>query len=97
MDLGFWRDLVLFYLLSMQLIVTLVAAGGLYLCVRGAQRVRRRATDGMHRLRRTSGNLRSQSDQLAERVATPWIRSAATVARAQASIRALLPGRSKPV
>ncbi|MFM7582622.1 MAG: hypothetical protein ACKO9F_07875 [Caldilinea sp.] len=97
MDLGFWRDLVLFYLLSMQLIVTLVAAGVLYLCVRGAQRVRHRATEGMHRLRSSSSSMRSRSDQLAERVAAPWIRSAAAVARAKASVRALLPGRSKLV
>jgi hypothetical protein len=92
MDLAFWRDLSLFYLLTMQLVVTLLTAVVLYFVVRGVMIARRKATNGVRLARYYVGIGREQSVKFADKAATPLVRAHGEVARDTAILRALLPG-----
>lgn len=92
MDLAFWRDLSLFYLLTMQLVVTLLTAVVLYFVVRGVMIARRKATNGVKLARYYVGIGRDQSVKFADRAATPLMRAHSEVARNAAILRTLMPG-----
>ncbi|MCS6826011.1 MAG: hypothetical protein NZ553_05275 [Caldilinea sp.] len=94
MDLAFWRDLSLFYLFTMQLIVTLLMAVALYFLLRAVVAMRRKATDGVRFARRYVAVAHNRSIQLADRAATPLIQVHVWFARAVAVVRTLRPGRS---
>ncbi|BAL99209.1 MULTISPECIES: hypothetical protein [Caldilinea] len=93
MDLSFWRDLSLFYLLTMQLIVTLLMAAALYFLLRAVVAMRRKATDGVHLARKYVGIAHDQGIRLADKGATPLIRMHARFAYGVAILRALRPGQ----
>ncbi|MFO7632787.1 MAG: hypothetical protein R6W76_09620 [Caldilinea sp.] len=93
MDLAFWRDLSLFYLLTMQLIVTLVTAVALYFVVRGVMIARRKATNGVKLARYYVGIGRDQTARFADKAADPLVRGHGEAARGAAVARTLLPGR----
>lgn len=93
MDLAFWRDLSLFYLLTMQLIVTLVTAVALYFVVRGVMIARRKATNGVKLARYYVGIGRDQTARFADKAADPLVRGHGEAARGAAIARTLLPGR----
>lgn len=93
MDLAFWRDLSLFYLLTMQLIVTLVTAVVLYFIVRGVMIARRKATNGVKLARYYVGIGRAQTARFADKAADPLVRGHGEAARSAAVVRTLLPGR----
>jgi hypothetical protein len=93
MDLAFWRDLSLFYLLTMQLIVTLVTAIALYFVVRGVMIARRKATNGVKLARYYVGIGRDQTARFADKAADPLVRGHGEAARGAAVARTLLPGR----
>ncbi len=92
MDLAFWRDLSLFYLLTMQLVVTLVTAVVLYFVVRGVMIARRQATNGVKLARYYVGIGRDQTARFADKAAEPLVRAHGEAAREAAVARALLPG-----
>jgi hypothetical protein len=92
MDLAFWRDLSLFYLLTMQLIVTLLMTLALYFLLRAVVAMRRKATGGVQLARKYVGVAHDRSLQLADKAATPLIRMHAQFARGVAVTRALRPG-----
>ncbi|MBE2239231.1 MAG: hypothetical protein IAE81_15690 [Caldilineaceae bacterium] len=96
MDLAFWRDISLFYLLSMQLVVTLLTAVALYFVVRGAMIARRKATSGVKLARYYVGIGRTQTAKFADKATTPLVRSHGAAARGDAIFRSLLPGRQAP-
>uniref|UniRef100_A0A7C1FFC6 Uncharacterized protein n=1 Tax=Caldilinea aerophila TaxID=133453 RepID=A0A7C1FFC6_9CHLR len=93
MDLSFWRDLSLFYLLTMQLIVTLLMAAALYFLLRAVVAMRRKATGGVHLARKYVGIAHDQGIRLADKGATPLIRMHARFAYGVAVLRALRPGQ----
>ena len=92
MDLAFWRDLSLFYLLLMQLVVTIITIVALYFVVRGVMLARSKATQGVKLARYYVGIGRDQSVKLADKAATPLLRGHGEAARGSATLRALLPG-----
>ena len=93
MDLAFWRDLSLFYLLTMQLIVTLVTAVALYFVVRGIMIARRKATNGVKLARYYVVIGRDQTARFADKAADPLVRGHSEATRGAAVARTLLPGR----
>jgi hypothetical protein len=92
MDLAFWRDVSLFYLLTMQLVVTLLTAVVLYFVVRGVMIARRKATNGVKLARYYVGIGREQSIKFADKAATPLVRAHIEAARDVAILRTLMPG-----
>lgn len=99
MDLAFWRDLSLFYLLTMQLVVTLFTAVLLYFVVRGVMIARRKATNGVKLARYYVGIGRDQTARFADKAAEPLVRAHGEAAREATVVRTLLPGgasNSKP-
>ncbi len=92
MDLAFWRDLSLFYLLLMQLVVTIVTAVALYFVVRGVMIARSKATQGVKLARYYVGIGRDQSAKIADKAATPLVRGHGEATRGATVLRALLPG-----
>lgn len=93
MDLAFWRDVSLFYLLLMQIVVTIVIAVVLYFVVRGVMIARRKATQGVELARHYIGIGRAQTVRFADKAAAPLVRSHGEAARYAATIEALLPRR----
>lgn len=93
MDLAFWRDISLFYLLLMQIIVTILTAVLLYFVVRGVMIARRKATQGVKLARHYVGIGRAQTATLADKATQPLVRSHGEAARSAAVVAALLPGR----
>ncbi|MFZ1768342.1 MAG: hypothetical protein WAU00_04040 [Caldilinea sp.] len=96
MDLAFWRDISLFYLLSMQIVVTLLTAVVLYFVVRGVMIARRKATSGVKLARYYVGIGRMQTTKFADKAATPLVRSHGMAARGDAIFRTLAPWRQAP-
>jgi hypothetical protein len=92
MDLAFWRDLSLFYLLLMQLVVTIATAVALYFVVRGVMIARSKATQGVKLARYYVGIGRNQSVKIADKAAAPLVRSHGEATRGATVLRALLPG-----
>ncbi|HHY57081.1 MAG TPA: hypothetical protein GYA08_16785 [Chloroflexi bacterium] len=93
MDLAFWRDVSLFYLLFMQIVVTIAIAVLLYFVVRGVMIARRKATQGVRLARNYVSIGRMQTTRLADRATAPLVRSHGEAARSAAMIAALLPRR----
>ncbi len=91
MDLAFWRDLSLFYLLTMQLVVTLLTVVVLYFVVRGVMIARRKATNGVKLARYYVGIGREQTARFADKAAEPLVRVHGEAAREAAVVRSLLP------
>ncbi|HAJ36256.1 MAG TPA: hypothetical protein DCL15_11235, partial [Chloroflexi bacterium] len=67
MDLAFWRDISLFYLLLMQIIVTIATIVLLYFIVRGVMSARRKATQGVKLARHYVGIGRTQTARFADK------------------------------
>jgi hypothetical protein len=93
MDLAFWRDLSLFYLLLMQIVVTIATVVLLYFVVRGVMIARRKATQGIKLARYYVGIGRTQTARFADKAAAPLVRGHGEVARGAAIVESLLPGR----
>lgn len=93
MDLAFWRDISLFYLLLMQIVVTIITAVLLYFVVRSVMIARRKATHGVKLARYYVGVGRTQTASVADKATQPLMHSHEEVARAAAIVAALLPGR----
>jgi len=93
MDLAFWRDLSLFYLLLMQIVVTIATIVLLYFVVRGVMIARRKATQGVKLVRYYVGIGRTQSAKFADKAAAPLVRGHGEAARGAAIVESLLPGR----
>jgi|GEM_PF-1222863 len=93
MNLAFWRDLSLFYLLTMQLIVTIIIVVALYFVVRGVMIARRKATQGVKLARYYVGIGRTQTARFADKAAAPLVRGHGEAARGAAIAESLLPGR----
>jgi len=92
MDLAFWRDISLFYLFSMQLVVTIMTAVVLYFVVRGVMIARRKATQGIKLARYYVGIGRTQTARFADKAAEPLVRGHGEAARGAAIVETLLPG-----
>lgn len=93
MDLAFWRDISLFYLLLMQIVVTIVTIVLLYFTVRGVMVACRKATQGVKLARYYVGVGRTQTVRLADKAAEPLVRGHGEAARGAAIVAALRPGR----
>lgn len=93
MDLSFWRDLALLYLLSIQCITALLMAVALYFLLRGTLAMRRRAAHGIHLARRYVTMVHDRGIRFADKSATPLIRMHARFAQGSAVIRSLRPGQ----
>lgn len=93
MDLAFWRDLSLFYLLLMQIIVTIFTIVLLYFVVRGVMLARRKATQGVKLARYYVEIGRTQTARFADKASEPLVRTHGEAAREAAILRALLPQR----
>jgi hypothetical protein len=93
MDLAFWRDVSLFYLLLMQIVVTIATIVLLYFVVRGVMIARRKATQGIKLARYYVGIGRTQTARFADKAADPLVRGHGEAARGVAIVEGLLPGR----
>jgi len=93
MDLRFWADVSLIYLIGMQLVPTILTIVALYFVVRGIMIARRKATTGIKLAQYYVGIARTQTTRFADKAADPLIRSHAEAARGEAVARSLLPHR----
>ncbi len=93
MDLAFWRDISLFYLLLMQIVVTIFTIVLLYFVVRGVMIARRKATQGIKLARYYVGIGRTQTAKFADKAAEPLVRGHGEAARGATIVATLLPGR----
>lgn len=97
MDLRFWADVSLIYLISMQLVPTILTIVALYYVVRGVMIARRKATTGIKLAQYYVGIARTQTNRFADKAADPLVRSHAEAARSEAIARSLLPNRPSSV
>ena len=93
MDLRFWADLSVIYLIGMQLVPTILMIVVLYFIVRGVMIARRKATTGVKLAQYYVGIARTQTNRFADKAADPLVRSHAEAARGEAIARSLLPNR----
>ncbi len=96
MDLAFWRDLSVIYLIGMQILPTILMAVALYFAVRGIMIARRKATSGIKLAQYYVGIARTQTTRFADKAADPLMRGHAEVARGETIARSLLPHRQPP-
>lgn len=94
MDLAFWRDLSLIYLLIGPIIVTLLVMAVMYFAVRGMMVVNRKVGEGFRRLQHYSGMMQAQTKRVSDIAATPLVRIYGAAARAQTVVRDLTPGKA---
>lgn len=97
MDLAFWRDISVIYLIGMQIVPTILMIVALYFVVRGIMIARRKATTGIKLAQYYVGIARTQTNRFADKAASPLIRSHAEAARGEAVARSLLPRRQSSV
>lgn len=93
MNLEFWRDLSLWYLLLMQIVTTILMVVVLYFVVRGVMIARRKATEGVKLAQYYVGIVRTQSGKIADKAAEPLVRAHAEAARDATIVQTLLPGK----
>jgi len=97
MELRFWADVSAIFLITMQLVPTLLTIIVLYFVVRVVMSIRHKVTTGIKLAQYYVGVARTQTNRFADQAADPLIRSHAEATRSATIARSLLPNRPSPV